>query len=99
MSVVRRDRYRCRGCDKTGDEITLRVFPIRGDLSLAKEMITLCTRCHGLVIDTGLTANEIPDFLRQLWYCLHHADEEWLPASRDGGACTDSASEPLKVGP
>lgn len=76
MSVVRRDRYRCRGCDKTGDEITLRVFPMRGDLSLAKEMITLCTRCHGVVIDTGLTANGIPDFLRQLWYFLHHAHED-----------------------
>lgn len=94
MRVVRRDRHRCRGCDKNGDEVTLGVCPISRDLLAAGEMVTLCTRCHDLVIDAELSADSIPDFLRRLWYYLHPAHEAGLPASRNEGTPTGSACEP-----
>ncbi len=49
MRVLRRDRYRCRACDKKGDEITLRVCPIRPLGSHVEASVTLCASCQSLL--------------------------------------------------
>jgi hypothetical protein len=49
MRALRRDRYRCRACDKKGDEITLCVYPIRSLRSHAETMVTLCAGCQSLL--------------------------------------------------
>jgi hypothetical protein len=49
MRVLRRDRYRCRACDRQGDEITLCVYPIRSLRSHAETMVTLCAGCQRLL--------------------------------------------------
>jgi 5-methylcytosine-specific restriction endonuclease McrA len=45
MKVLRRDDYRCRGCARPGDEITLQVCLVRlhGDRLWA---LTLCPSCQ-----------------------------------------------------
>jgi hypothetical protein len=49
MHVLRRDHYRCRACDKKGDEITLHVYPIRPLGSQVETMVTLCASCQSLM--------------------------------------------------
>lgn len=49
MRVLRRDRYRCRACDRKGDEITLCVYPIRPLRSHVETMVTLCAGCQSLL--------------------------------------------------
>jgi hypothetical protein len=49
MRVLRRDHYRCRACEKKGDEITLRVYPIRPLGSHVETMVTLCASCQSLL--------------------------------------------------
>jgi hypothetical protein len=49
MQVLRRDHYRCRACDKKGDEITLHVYPIRPLGSQVETMVTLCASCQSLM--------------------------------------------------
>lgn len=71
LRVLRRDYYRCRGCDKTGDEVTLEIHKIQSDSFDTENLITLCTACLGLVERLRLSADQIPDLLRQLWAHLY----------------------------
>jgi hypothetical protein len=70
--VLCRDRFRCRGCDKKGDDIAVSVHHIRPDVSQIEGMLTLCTSCQALARGRNLSGDDIPDFLRCLWHCLHH---------------------------
>jgi 5-methylcytosine-specific restriction endonuclease McrA len=71
LRVLRRDHYRCRGCDKTGDEVTLEIHQIQSDSFDPEGLITLCTTCQALVERWRLSADQIPDLLRQLWAHLY----------------------------
>lgn len=70
LQVLRRDRYRCRSCNRVGDEITLEVLPIWPRASTIEEMLTLCVHCKKLFeqwnikpsIDLGLLNNYAPAF-------------------------------------
>jgi len=73
LKIIRRDRYRCRGCDKRGDEMSLGVYPIQPELLDVVEMLALCPNCQGLANATGLSGIDIPDFLRQLWRHVYHS--------------------------
>jgi hypothetical protein len=73
MKVVRRDRYRCRGCDRRGDEVTLEIHQICPGASEIAGMLALCPNCRELANAFQLSAAHIPDFLRQLWRQLHHS--------------------------
>jgi hypothetical protein len=81
MKVVRQDRYRCRGCDRKGDEVTLEVHRIHPDASDIDGMLALCTNCRELADTFHLSSDGIPDFLRRLWFHLHHSAHK-LPPSR-----------------
>ena len=70
--VLYRDRFRCRGCDKKGDDIAVTVHYIRPDVSQIEGKLTLCTSCQALARRRELSWVDIPDFLRCLWHCLHH---------------------------
>jgi 5-methylcytosine-specific restriction endonuclease McrA len=48
LEVLRRDRYRCRNCNRMGDEITLEVRQICPRASTIEEMLTLCVHCRSL---------------------------------------------------
>jgi hypothetical protein len=76
LKIIRRDRYRCRGCDKRGDERSLRVHPIQPELLDAAGMLALCPNCQGLANANGLTGIDIPDFLRHLWRHLYHSSSK-----------------------
>jgi hypothetical protein len=80
MKVVRRDRYRCRGCDRRGDEVTLEVHRIYPDASDIDGMLALCTNCRELAKTFHLRSDHIPDFLRQLWFHLHHSAHGLAPS-------------------
>lgn len=67
LQVLQRDRYRCRGCNRTGDEITLEVRQIRPGATGVDEMVTLCTPCRHLVEQWNIAASSGPEFLLQLW--------------------------------
>ncbi len=73
MKVVRRDRYRCRGCDRRGDEVTLEIHQICPGASDTAGMLALCPNCLELANAFQLSGAHIPDFLRQLWRHLHHS--------------------------
>jgi hypothetical protein len=73
LRILRRDRYRCRGCDKSGDEITLTLHQIQPETSTLEEVLTLCTRCQDLAAQRNLNANYVSEFLRQLWCQLYPA--------------------------
>ncbi len=73
MKVVRRDRYRCRGCDRRGDEVTLEIHQICPGASDMAGMLALCPNCRELANAFQLSGDHIPDFLRQLWRHLHHS--------------------------
>jgi hypothetical protein len=49
LEVLQRDHYRCRRCNKGGDEITPEVCTIREDRANAEEVLTLCVLCRNLV--------------------------------------------------
>lgn len=76
--VVRRDRSRCRGCDRTGDEVTLEVHPIGPGVSEIDGLLALCPGCRALANASQLKGSSISDFLRQLWRHLHHSAPETL---------------------
>jgi hypothetical protein len=78
LKIIRRDRYRCRGCDKRGDEVSLGVHPIRPELSNGTGMLALCANCQRLANAIGLSGIDIPDFLRQLWRHLYHSSSKEL---------------------
>jgi hypothetical protein len=73
--VLRRDRYRCRGCDRKEGEVTIKIYPINPDASQVKDLVTLCISCRILARNFDLTGIDIPDFLRFLWKHLHHPIE------------------------
>jgi len=75
MRVLHRDRSRCRGCDKKGDEVTLCIHLIRPDASGMDAIVTLCIKCSDLAIENGLESDVIPHFLRHLWRHLHHPEK------------------------
>ncbi len=66
MKIVRRDRYRCRGCDRRGDEITLEIHRICPGACGIAGMLALCPRCRQLAKAFQLSGDHIPDFLHQL---------------------------------
>ncbi len=72
MKIVRRDRYRCRGCDRKGDEVTLEIHQIFPGASEVSEMLALCTNCRAVASAFQLAGTDVPDLLRQLWRHLHH---------------------------
>jgi hypothetical protein len=80
MKVVRRDRYRCRGCDRRGDEVTLEVHRIYPNASDIDGMLALCTNCRELANTFHLSSDHIPDFLRRLWFHLHHPAHGLAPS-------------------
>jgi hypothetical protein len=73
LRVLRRDRYRCRGCGEQGDEITLGIQPIHPAASSADEILTLCARCQNLVNRCNIAARDGSGFLPQLWRQLDSA--------------------------
>ena len=75
LQVLRRDHYRCRSCDQTGDEITLEVRPIRPGASSIEELLTLCAHCRNLVEQWNITASRSPEFLQHLRCQLCSATE------------------------
>jgi hypothetical protein len=78
MRVLRRDRSRCRGCDKKGDEVTLCIHLIRPDASGMDAMVTLCRKCSDLAIENGLESDVIPHFLRHLCCHLYHPEKTFI---------------------
>jgi hypothetical protein len=82
--VLRRDRYRCRGCGEDGDEITLALQPIHPAASNAEEMLTLCARCENLARRCSITSNDGSGFLPQLWSQLEFARRTQSTTQSDG---------------
>ena len=66
LQVLRRDRYRCRNCNRMGDEITLEVSKIRPCAATIEEMLTLCVHCRDLAEQRDITAGNIHGFLELL---------------------------------
>jgi len=66
MRVLRRDRYRCLGCNAPGDEVTLHVDPIQPAACDVEAMVTLCARCHNLAADLMLSGASNSEFLWSL---------------------------------
>lgn len=81
LRVLRRDRYRCRGCDRRGDEVTLEVYSLTPECFDISQSLTLCVRCSSVSKDLSLAAGNIPELLRRLWRHLHHPDAVTLPHS------------------
>ena len=69
--VLRRDRHRCRGCDKKSEGTSLTIHKITTGPPNLNETLTLCISCRTLAKKLGLEGIDIPDFLRQLWCHLH----------------------------
>ena len=94
MKVVRRDRYRCRSCDRRGDEVTLEIHQICPGASDITGMLTLCPNCRELANAFQLSGTHIPDFLRQLWRHLHHSTPNMGPLQTiTAGADTEVLSQ------
>ncbi len=79
LCVLRRDHYRCRGCDTKGDEVTLNIHQIQSETSNIEEKLTLCARCQDIVQRLNLRADRIPEFLQQLWCQLYPALQTEYP--------------------
>jgi hypothetical protein len=104
MRVLRRDRYRCRACDRKGDEITLCVYPIRSLRSHSETMVTLCAGCQRLLENLRLNArlNAVFVFRRgrnTRFYAQIYSDDPThrLPmkgSSGSRGASNDSSVQP-----
>lgn len=71
VRVLRRDRFRCRCCDRKGDEITLAVRSVRAGKVDQNCLLTLCVNCERIARGLGIASDSIPEFLRQLWYHLY----------------------------
>jgi hypothetical protein len=74
MFVLYRDRSRCRGCDRKGDEVTLCIHLIREDASGRDAALTLCVKCSDLAIEKNVKGDTIPEFLRLLWWNIYHPE-------------------------
>lgn len=95
VKILRRDRFRCRGCDKKGDEITLSFYCLDANAPQQERALTLCVKCHEIATKAQLTGRSLPDFLRNLW--RHQLPEqngpgkphnEWTGASLSQTATT-----------
>ncbi len=75
--VLRRDRYRCRGCDRDEREVTVAVHLVNPDAEDEQDMLTLCRRCFAIVGETKIAASHTPEFLRKLWTVLHSHGSRW----------------------
>ena len=84
MRALSRDRSRCRGCDTKGDEVTLRIHPIRPDASNLSGLVALCVKCDELANDKKLQGASIPEFLRHLWRHIHHRGQPMQTVQSDG---------------
>ncbi len=73
IRVLRRDRYRCRGCDRKRDEITLCVYRINSHVLDADGCLALCSDCEVVAKSLAVEAESIPDLLRVLWLRLHES--------------------------
>lgn len=71
LKVLRRDRYRCRGCDKKGDEVTLGIHQLHRDGSKSDDFLTFCAPCQDLVRKLDLGTYPLHDVLRLLWGHLY----------------------------
>lgn len=71
IRVLRRDRYRCRACDRKGDEITLCVYSMHPYGSDVDECLALCSGCVTIAKSVAVEAESIPELLRILWHRLH----------------------------
>jgi hypothetical protein len=94
LKVVRRDRYRCRGCDRKGDEVTLDVHPIHPEASEVDAMLSLCPSCRELANTLHLSSSHIPDFLRQLWGQLLHSTPTTGTTQKNFKSAVDSTLLP-----
>jgi 5-methylcytosine-specific restriction endonuclease McrA len=97
MRTLQRDRSRCRGCDTKGDEVTLRIHPIRPDASDLSAMVTLCMRCADLAHEKKLSGMAIPDFLRHLWHHLYHPEQPVEIDLTCSSPPVETAQEPLSA--
>lgn len=106
MLVLYRDRSKCRGCDRKGDEVTLCIHLIRPDASGRDTALTLCVKCSDLAIEKEVKGDTIPDFLRLLWRHIYHP--EMSPAgppdisisseNRKGSTRTSQPSPAAEIG-
>jgi hypothetical protein len=69
--VLRRDHYRCRGCDRYEREVTVAVHLVHPDAEDEQDMLILCRRCFAIVSETKIAASHTPEFLRKLWTVLY----------------------------
>jgi len=95
LQVVRRDRSRCRGCDKKGDEITLEVHAIYPEAHNVDDLLALCTNCLEIATIYQITSHYIADFLRQLWHYLHHSAVESFTEKRPTNKAIMTELSPL----
>lgn len=73
IRVLRRDRYRCRACDRKGDEIALCVYGLYPYVSDADGCLALCSGCEVIARSVAVEAESIPELLRVLWHRLHES--------------------------
>jgi hypothetical protein len=71
LRVLRRDRFRCRACDKRNEEVLLTIHSICPGFNRADEILTLCLSCRALAKHLELKGANAPDFLSQLWRHLY----------------------------
>jgi hypothetical protein len=84
LRVLRRDRYRCRGCGEKGDEITLGLQPIHPHPSNADEILTLCARCQDFVKRWNIKGRDRSGFLQQFRRYFHCSMDPQSPAPSNG---------------
>lgn len=89
LRVLRRDRYRCRGCDKDERDGTVAVHLIHPDVTEEQQMLTLCKNCFAIVNRRKIIASRTSEFLLKLWTVLH---------SRDLGARHEFEEDPEVTG-
>jgi hypothetical protein len=90
IRTIRRDHYRCRGCDKRGDEITLLIRCIHPNVAHPNGVVTLCPRCEALVRHHSITGQNIPQFLQVLWrHDRHKRDDHELMRRRSPSCLLD----------
>lgn len=72
--VLRRDGWRCRGCDKKRNEVALVVHQIRPGTLKLDEAVVLCMPCKAVAEEKNLSGLDTADFLRSLWCHLHNPE-------------------------
>lgn len=67
MKTIRRDRSRCRCCDRKGDEVILEVVAICCNNIRLDMLLSLCPACIDLAKSLNPKVASIPEFLKILW--------------------------------